>query len=357
MGGSGLIATRLGLHLAENGHDIHYVFYKKPFLLADYDRFENITYHQIDRPSYALFTDIGAPYTIQSASKISEIVKSEKIDIVHSHYAIPHAVASYIASKITPVKTMVTTHGSDTHTLGHYPSYQTSISLALKETSCVTSVSKFLADETETVFDLPKNSVNVVYDFIDTEEFKPLTEDRSKSIVQASNFRPVKQVPRLIEIFSKVIEAFPEWKLNLIGNGPEWPTCVRKVRELGIKESVNFLGVKNNIPELFSQASILASTSEIESFGLTIAEGMACETPVWVPNVGGIPELCVDGETGSIYEPNDDNDAVEKLRALMENKSIRRKYGRNGRKRIKEFFSTDIIVKQYEKLYSDLVDT
>ena len=137
----------------------------------------------------------------------------------------------------------------------------------------------------------------------------------------------------------------------MIGNGPEWPLCLRKVRELKIKDNVNFLGVQTNIPKLFSEASILASSSKIESFGLTIAEGMACETPIWAPNAGGIPELCVNGEIGFLYNQDDISDAVEKLSKLMENEDLRRKFGKNGRKRIHKYFSTKLIVKQFENLY------
>jgi N-acetyl-alpha-D-glucosaminyl L-malate synthase BshA len=357
MGGSGLIATRLGLQLAENGHEIHFLFYKRPFLLGDRDTNENITFHSIDRPSYALFGEIGAPFTIQSAAKIAQVTRSEKIDILHSHYAIPHAVSSYLASNSVPLKTIVTTHGSDAHTLGHDPSYNEMIGLALQNTTCVTSVSKFLARETETVFNLASDSVKVIYDFVDTQEFKPESENRSLNIVQASNFRPVKQVPLLVEIFAKVVDSFPSWNLNLIGNGPEWPLCVRKVRELKIKDNVNFLGVQTNIPKLFSEASILASSSKVESFGLTIAEGMACETPIWAPNAGGIPELCVHGENGYLYNQDDISDAVEKLSKLMENEDRRRKFGQNGRKRINKYFSTKIIVKQFENLYKNVLNS
>ncbi|MHA2092772.1 MAG: N-acetyl-alpha-D-glucosaminyl L-malate synthase BshA [Candidatus Kariarchaeaceae archaeon] len=357
MGGSGLIATRLGLQLAENGHEIHFLFYKRPFLLGDRDKLENITFHQIDRPSYALFSEIGAPFTIQSAAKIVKVARSEKIELLHSHYAIPHAVSSYLASNSIPLKTIVTTHGSDTHTLGHDPSYNEMVGLALKNTTCVTSVSNFLARETETVFKLPSDSVKVIYDFVDTQEFKPESENRSLSIVQASNFRPVKQVPLLVEIFSKVVGSFPSWSLNLIGNGPEWPLCLRKVRELKIKDNVNFLGVQTDIPKIFSEASILASSSKIESFGLTIAEGMACETPIWAPDTGGIPELCVNGETGFLYNQDDISDAVEKLSKLMENEDLRRKFGRNGRERINRYFSTEIIVKQFENLYKSALNS
>ncbi len=356
MGGSGLIATRLGIQLANKGHDVHFLFYKKPFLLKNYDNFNNITFHQVDRVSHALFSEIGSPFTIQSAAKLASIVKTEKIDIIHSHYAIPHAVSSYLASKISAVKSIVTTHGSDVHTLGHDHRYREIIALALRNTTTTTSVSKYLALETENAFKLPSKSVKVIYDFIDPEEFKPTTSQRSLTIVQASNFRPIKQVPLLIEIFAKVVQNYPEWKLNLIGNGPEWPISKRRARELKIKDSVNFLGVQKNIPEQFSNASIIASTSENESFGLTIAEGMACETPVWAPRIGGIPEVCIDGQNGYLWEINDFDDAIEKLCKLMDNEKLRQNFGRNGRNRVQKYFSTELIVNQYEKLYEEIVD-
>ena len=154
MGGSGLITTRLGIELANRGHDIHFLFYKKPFFLKDFDKLDNITFHLVDRPSYALFKDIGAPYTIQAAAKISQVVKDFGIELMHSHYAIPHAVSGYLASQIHPVRTISTLHGSDAHTLGNQESYNSVISLALKNQSRITAVSKYLADEAGKIFNL-----------------------------------------------------------------------------------------------------------------------------------------------------------------------------------------------------------
>ncbi|MCH8908348.1 MAG: N-acetyl-alpha-D-glucosaminyl L-malate synthase BshA [Candidatus Heimdallarchaeota archaeon] len=356
MGGSGLIATRLGLELAELGHEIHFLFYKRPFFLKDNDKLDNVTFHMVTGPSYALFRDIGSQYTIQAASKLAEIVRSESIDLIHSHYAIPHAVSAYLAAQIEPVLTVVTTHGSDAHTLGPDPSYNETIGLAIRNASAITSVSEFLARETENVFNLPKGKINVIYDFIDTEEFRPPTSQRRKSIVQASNFRPIKQVPFLIEIFAQLREEFPDWDLELIGNGPDRPTSVRKARQLKIKDKVKFLGVRNDIPDLFSTASIMASTSRIESFGVTLGEAMACETPVLAPLTGGIPELIVQNKTGLLFELDSIGDAVEKFRMMMNSEDLRTKMGKAARRHVETNFSTKNIVKQYEQLYYEVID-
>ncbi len=356
MGGSGMIATRLGLELAKlSEFDIHFLFYKRPFFLKDSDKQKNITFHQIDRDGYALFSEIGSPFTIQSASKMAQIVRKEKIDIIHSHYAIPHAVSSYLASQMSTTKTIVTTHGSDVHTLGKLAAYNSSLSLALKNTDTVTSVSNYLARETEEVFDLKKDSVPVIYDFVSTDLFKKPEGERELAIIQASNFRPVKQIPLLVELFAKVAHEFPDWCLKLVGDGPEATVTLRRARELKIKSQVKFLGVQKNIPDLFANASILASTSRNESFGLTIAEAMSCGTPVWVPSVGGIPELCDDGKTGYVYDLEDQEDAVDKLAKLMENEQLRRKMGDAARDRVIDKFSIPVILKEYVSLYDKIM--
>lgn len=355
LGGSGLVATRLGIQLSNLGHEVHFMFYKRPFLMKD-RTIENIYFHQVERPSYALFSDIGAPYTIQSASKMVEIVNKFNIDIIHSHYAIPHAVASYLAKLNTPVKTVVTLHGSDTHTLGHDASYQSIVSQALQNTDALTAVSSYLAKESEIVFDLPEDNINVIYNFINPNEFSPDKKSHTKNIVQASNFRPIKQVPYLIEIFSEITNEFPEWRLQLIGYGPEYPICQRLVRELKISDKVDFLGVRKDVPKLLAQASILASTSKIESFGLTIAESMSCETPIFAPNVGGIPEVCKHNENGLLFDPGNKTDACDKLILLMEDDKLRADLGKKGRKRIINEFSPEIIVKKYEDLYFKLLN-
>jgi N-acetyl-alpha-D-glucosaminyl L-malate synthase BshA len=317
---------------------------------------QNVTFHLVEQPDYALFTDIGSPYTIQAASKMIEIVRKYNIDVIHSHYTIPHAVSAYLAKQATGVKIVTTAHGSDTHTLGGSPSYNSTITLALQNSDAVTSVSKFLAAETEELFALGKDSVNVVHNFIEPEEFKPVDGKKQKWVIQASNFRPIKQLPFMIETFAGVVKEHPDWTLQLVGYGPEYPICVRKSRELGIRDKVKFLGVRRDIPDLIAQSSILASTSKTESFGLTIAEGMASATSVFAPRVGGIPEICIDEENGLLYESNNLEDAVSKLSKLMADDESRNTYGLQGRKRIIDKFSPSTIVPQYENIYASLLE-
>ena len=356
LGGSGLVATKLGLQLAKRGHDVHFLFYKEPFFLHGKDIAENITFHLVEQPDYALFKDIGSPYTIHAGSKMIEIVRDFNIDIIHTHYAIPHAVSAYLAKNDTGVKIVNTAHGSDTHTLGLKSAYRPVISLALHHSSAVTSVSDYLARKTEQVFDLPDQSVDVVYNFIELDEFTPYQGEKEKSIIQASNFRPIKQIPKMIEIFAEVAKDFPDWTLKLVGYGPEYPICVRKSRELGIRDQVKFLGVRRDVPQLISQSSILASTSEVESFGLTVAEGMASETAVWAPRTGGIPEICIHDQTGKLYDPDDQVSAVNNLADLMADRSKRIQYGKSGRERIQKHFSPEIIVTQYENIYNRILE-
>ena len=356
LGGSGLVATKLGLQLALRGHDVHFLFYKEPFFLHGKDGPPNITFHKVEQPSYALFQDIGSPFTIQSASRMIDIVEKYNIDIIHSHYLIPHAVSAYLAKNKTNVKIINTAHGSDTHTLGPNESYNSVISLALHGSSAVTSVSKYLARLTEDVFNLQKESVDVVYNFIDPDVFVPYTGVKEKSIIHASNFRPIKQLPFMIEVFAEVSPDFPDWDLKLVGYGPEYPVCVRRSRELGVREKVKFLGVRRDVPDLIAKSSILASTSKVESFGLTIAEGMSVQTAVWAPNTGGVPEICIDKETGVLFNLEEKDHAVKTLHDLMDNESQREKYAISGRKRILSNFSPKVIVDKYESIYNRILE-
>ncbi|MDH5401470.1 MAG: N-acetyl-alpha-D-glucosaminyl L-malate synthase BshA [Candidatus Heimdallarchaeota archaeon] len=353
MGGSGLVASNLGIELAKYDVDVHFLFYKIPFFIDEIP--SNITIHQNESTNYELFTDIGNPYTIQTASNISKIVKEHQIDLVHAHYAIPHATILYLAKRLNSIKTINTTHGSDTHTLGKLDSYNSIIKLSLQDSNLNTSVSKFLARETEEVFELDKNSVKVIYNFINSDRFKPYHEEKELSIIHASNFRPIKQVPLMIEVFAEASKDFPDWKLNLIGYGPDYPICVRLARKLKVRDKVNFLGVQKDVSNLFMKSSIMASTSQLESFGLTIAEGMACSLPIWAPNTGGIPEVCIDKSNGLLWSVNDFEMQVNTLKRLMGNRKLRLEYGNNGRKRIIEQFSPEKIVKSYIQAYDELL--
>ena len=354
IGGSGLIASKLGLELDNRDYDVHFMANNEPFHLKEKNVDNRVKFHKVDDLDYALFKDIGSPYTITAAEKMIKIVERYDIDVVHTHYSLPHAVVAYLTKLKTGVKVVSTTHGSDTHTLGKSKKFNSIIGMALENSDCVTSVSKFLAESTKNIFDLSMD-VKTIHNFIDPSEFKPLREERRKSIIQASNFRPIKQLPFMLEMFAGVSKDFPDWNLDLIGYGPDYPICMRKAKALKIRDKVKFLGVRNDIPIQIAKASILGSTSKIESFGLTIAEAMSCETPVIAPNVGGIPEICVNNENGNLYESGNLVDGTNKLRDLIEDEEKRRRYGENSRKRILDKFTPEIIVKKYEDVYENIL--
>jgi L-malate glycosyltransferase len=348
LGGSGMVATRLAMELSNRGHDIHYISYKKPFGLVKHQ--PNLTLHEVKVSNYSLFREIGSLYTINLSNFIKKVVQEQNLSIVNSHYGIPHAVSCYLAKQMIDFKSIVSLHGSDVHLFGDDEAFHDIMSHVLQNTDMLTTVSDYLADLSYKTFKL-KTKPLVIYDFIDTNEFKPLGIEREKVIVHASNFRDIKRVPFLVNIFAKIAKDFPDWKLKLIGDGPDRITVARQVREYGIRDQVIFVDPHMDIPREFAEASILATPSKIESFGLTIGEGMACETPIWATNTGGIPEVCVDGETGFLFDPNDYEQAEEKLRHLMSDEHLRVEMGRKGRQFIKAKFDIKKIVDQYECLF------
>lgn len=350
LGGSGMLATRLAIELAKRDHDVHYISYKRPFgLIAD---IEHITLHQVPLGSYSLFSEIGNLYTINLANFIAKVVKQESIEVVNSHYAIPHAVSGYLASQLVKFKSVVTLHGSDTHLLGQQEAFRDVVGLALRNSEELTAVSHYLADLSVETFQLPTKP-HVIYDFIDIDEFRPGPEHRPNVIVHASNFREIKRVPFLVETFGRVAQDHPDWRLRLIGDGPDRIKCLRLARQLKIRNQIDFVEPHMNIPHDFANAAILACPSRVESFGLTIGEGMSCETPIWASTGGGIPEVCVDGETGELFDPEDNDEAEEDLRRLMDDENRRRRMGKKAREVVSEKFSMKQIVTEYERTFNN----
>ncbi len=346
-----MVATRLAGELARRGHQVHFLSYKRPYAFQPDQDYVHI--HKVPVDSYALFKEIGNLYTIKLANSIARIVREYKLSVFNSHYGLPHSVSSFLAKQITDFASITTLHGSDTHLLGKAKAFNELMSISLKSDVAVTAVSRFLSDLAMEVFDLDQKPT-VIYDYIDTKKFTPGPDKREKVIIHASNFREIKNIPYLIDLFAEVADEFPEWKLRLIGDGPERPLCYRKVRLLGLRERVEFVDPTREIPRAFQNAAILAATSRMESFGLTIGEAMATETPVITSNVGGTSELCVDGKTGFLFELDDKEGAVERLSTLMSDEELRRKLGKQGRKRILEHFSVDKIVNQYLKLFQNI---
>ncbi|UJG44837.1 MAG: N-acetyl-alpha-D-glucosaminyl L-malate synthase BshA [Candidatus Heimdallarchaeum endolithica] len=361
VGGSGIAATQLAIEFAKKGHEVVIFTYDTPFLLRQ-SRHENIKLMLIDLVSYPLFKDIGYPYTISSASKFVEVITKEKLDVLNVHYAIPAGVSAYLAKEITGIPVGITAHGSDIHILGIDPAYNSVMSHVFKKTDGISTVSKYMKKEIFKNFLEDNNKIHVIYNPIDTERFKnqeviqcDFKKLYNNYFIHVSNFRKVKNAPFIVEAFSEVVKENNDVGLIMVGEGPERKDCEIIAKNLGIEEHVLFQGVRYNLTPLYSCSSALISASENESFGLTLAEAMACETPVIASRVGGIPEVVKDRETGLLYDYGNKEQLVKHMFTLLENKELAKKMGLKGRKRVLENFRFDKIADQYIKWYETLI--
>ena len=356
-GGSGVVASELGIALAERGHEIHFIAYAMPMRLGGF--VGNIFYHEVEISSYPLF-DFPL-YTPALASKIVEVTRFEKIDLIHAHYAIPHATSAYIAKKIVGdnnLKVVTTLHGTDITLVGLEPSYLPVMKFSIEQSDGVTAVSRFLKEKTLTNYNIEKDIV-VIQNFVDTDKYvrgdsedikKRFTKKGEKVLIHISNFRQVKRVPDVIKIFDLVRKKIPA-KLVLVGDGPDRSACEQLCRELGIQNDVEFLGKQAEIICLLSAADLFLMPSQSESFGLSALEAMSCELPVVSSSVGGLPELVVHGETGYIAEIGDIERMAKYSVELLTNDARYKLFASNSRKRAVEKFNKKIIVDQYEAYY------
>ncbi len=361
-GGSGVVATELGKALARRGHLIHFISYAMPRRLDGFQK--DIYYHEVEFAKYPLFE--FPMYTPALASKIVEVSKFERLDIVHAHYAIPHAISAYLAREITRGDfTVVTTlHGTDITLVGLEPSFLPVMKFSIEQSDGVTAVSRFLKEKTLTNYGIQKE-IEVIPNFVDTETYRRVTSDvvRSKFaphheriVVHVSNFRQVKRVPDVIRIFHEVLKKVPS-RLLLVGDGPERSNCEVLVRELGIDENVRFLGKQQELVPILAASDLMLMPSQSESFGLSALEAMACEVPVISSSVGGLPELQVHGETGYIAEIGDIDRMARYAIELLTNDVKREMFGKAGRRRAEEQFEAEKIVKQYEDYYRRCLET
>jgi N-acetyl-alpha-D-glucosaminyl L-malate synthase BshA len=362
VGGSGIVATQLAIELARNGHDIHLISYDTPFLLRTF-RHPNITLDLVDILSYPLFRDIGTPYTILAASKLVNIVKKWDLDLIHIHYAIPVGVSAFLAKEITDVPVVITAHGSDIHTLGIDPAYNPIISHVLNSVDGLSTVSQYMKRELETKF-ANNQDIEVLYNPIDTEKYKRIDTQLcdfrmkyEKNFVHVSNFRQIKNAPFIVESFADVVKEYPEVGLIMVGEGPERKKCEDIANKLGIRDNVIFQGIRVSITPIYNCASALISASSNESFGLTIAEAMSCETPVIAPNVGGIHEVLDHDVNGFIYELNDKETLTKHMVSLLDDEKLIRSMGQEGRKKVLENFESSKIADKYLKWYQKTLDS
>jgi len=362
-GGSGVVATELGKGLAKRGHQIHFISYAMPMRLNGF--MNNIFYHEVEMATYPLFE--FPLYTPALASKMVEVAKFEKLDLIHAHYAIPHATSAYIAKQVLNdkhLRIITTLHGTDITLIGLEPSFLPVMKFSIEKSDGVTAVSRFLKEKTITNYGINKD-IEVIPNFVDTELFKRMADTNlrktiapngEKVLIHISNFRPVKRVTDVIRIFNLVVKKIPS-KLVLVGDGPDRSNCENLCRELQLGDDIKFLGKQAELVELLSAADVFLMPSQSESFGLSALEAMACEVPVISSSVGGLPELVVHGETGYIAEIGDVERMAKYAIELLSNNTRREMFAKAGRKRAVENFDIDEIVGVYERHYERVLNT
>ena len=358
-GGSGVVATELGKALASKGHEIHFISYALPHRLTNF--IENIYFHEVELSSYPLFE--FQLYTLALTSKMVEVFQYEKLDLVHVHYAIPHAVSGFLAREILKktnnnLKIVTTLHGTDITLVGLEPSFLPLVKFSIEESCGVTAVSRFLKEKTITNYNIEKE-IAVIYNFIDIELFKPRENNNfrdriapkgEKILTHTSNFRPVKRVPDVIKIFNKVKKEL-SCKLVLIGDGPDRSECESLTRELNLQNDVHFLGKQDGLAEILSASDLFLMPSQSESFGLAALEAMSCGIPTISSSVGGLPELNIHNETGYIAEIGDIDRMAKYSLELLNNEKKYQQFSFNSRNRAVKYFDKKIIVPQYEEYY------
>ncbi|MFZ4475084.1 MAG: N-acetyl-alpha-D-glucosaminyl L-malate synthase BshA [Saprospiraceae bacterium] len=362
-GGSGVIATELGLGLARRGHEVHFITYRRPVRLSHFQ--ENVFYHEVDTEDYPLFE--YPPYDTALASKIVDVVKYQNLDLLHVHYAIPHAAVAYMAKKILltqgrylPVVT--TLHGTDITLVGNNSAFAPVVEFSINKSDGVTAVSQNLKEDTLRLFNIQRE-VKVIYNFIDFGRFKKVNKDHFKKIiapegerilVHTSNFRRVKRVEDVILIFKQVQEKIPS-KLLMIGDGPERQNAERLCRDLGLGNEVRFLGKQDAIEELLAICDLFIMPSESESFGLAALEAMACEVPVVSSNGGGLPEVNIHGVTGFLSEVGDVDEMAQYAIQLLSDDAMLQQFRINALAQAKRFDLNNILP-DYEAFYEEVLE-
>ena len=357
-GGSGVLATELGIALAKKGHEIHFISYKRPARLTSF--IKDVYLHEVGSYEYPLFEH--PPYDSLLASKIVDVCQYAKLDVLHVHYAVPHATVAFLANQILKARgytlpVMTTLHGTDITLVGLDKSLATVIEFSINRSSMVTTVSKSLRDQTMNQFKIDQE-IAVVYNFIDLERFtrkpnpehrKAFAPDGEKIVVHISNFRPVKRVDDVVRVFQRLREKTPA-KLLLVGDGPERINIERMCRSLGVNEDVRLLGKQDAVEEILSIADLMIMPSEQESFGLAALEAMACGVPVVASNVGGLPEVIDDGKNGFLCPLGNVEQMAEKALSVLSDENILDQYRIAGRTKAEEF-CINCILPEYEKLY------
>ena len=363
MGGSGIIATELGIKLAERGHDVHFITSNIPFRIRK--PLPNITFHQVEVNQYAVFR--YAPYDITLSTKIAEVIDEYDLDILHMHYAVPHAVCGILGrqmAKKKDVKIMTTLHGTDITVLGYDHTLRNGIKFGIEQSDLVTSVSNALAQQTYDIVQ-PDKDIVTIYNFVRETEFETKHDDSLKSyynihpdekvLIHVSNFRKVKRIDTIIDTFAKVRAEQPA-KLLLLGDGPELMDMKAKAHEMNLQEDILFLGKQDWVSEFYQMADLVLLLSEKESFGLTLLEAMKTGVVPIGSNAGGIKEVIKHGETGYIVDVGDSDAASRYALKLLNNPELYQRLQHNMLADIEQRFGSELITDQYEHYYQQLIE-
>ncbi|PYY13389.1 MAG: N-acetyl-alpha-D-glucosaminyl L-malate synthase BshA [Acidobacteria bacterium] len=366
-GGSGVVATELGIELAQRGHEIHFISYSQPFRLTTLH--DNIRYHEVTVSQYPLFE--YPPYDLALATRMAEVAEIYDLDLLHVHYAIPHSVSAMLARQMLANATfprhlpyVTTLHGTDITLVGQDPSYLPVTRFSIEQSDGVTSISNYLRERTVQEFAV-RNPIEVIYNFVNCDLYKrpkDISADRSifaepeeKILVHLSNFRPVKRIGDVIEIFDRVQKEVPS-RLIMIGDGPERSAAEWQVRRLGLLNRVHFLGKQDNVHEKLAIADLMLLPSQLESFGLAALEAMACEVPAIATNVGGLPEVIESGKNGILADIGDVERMSRAAIEILANEERLREMGKLARFEAQSRFCSSKIIPQYETFYERILE-
>lgn len=358
-GGSGVVATELGLELAHRGHEIHFITYRQPVRLALLN--PNVHYHEVNVPEYPLFH--YQPYELALSSKLVDMVKLYKIEVLHVHYAIPHAYAGYMAKQMLKdeginIPMVTTLHGTDITLVGNHPFYKPAVSFSINKSDVVTSVSQSLKDDTYNLFPIEKE-IHVIPNFIELDKIRNesliscqrsvMANKEERIVTHISNFRRVKRIPDVVKIFYKIQQQIPA-KLMMVGDGPEKAKAEQLCEELGIQDKVIFFGNSNEIDQILSYSDLFLLPSETESFGLAALEAMAWSVPVISSNSGGLPEVNFDGVSGYLSAVGDIDNMAENALKILKEDAVLAEFRTNALNVAKQFDIKNILP-LYENLY------
>jgi L-malate glycosyltransferase len=368
-GGSGVVATELGIELAALGHEIHFISYSQPFRLSGRD--EGIYYHEVPVSNYPLFE--FPPYDLALASRMAEVAEYYNLDLLHVHYAIPHSVSALLARQMHATKSrrlpfVTTLHGTDITLVGLDRSYLPITRHAIQESDGVTSISNYLREKTIESFDITR-PIETITNFVNCDVYKPIHDDVERAemcerrhlaapdepiLIHLSNFRPVKRVTDVVKIFARVAEESPA-QLVLVGDGPDRSAAEFLAHDLGIQQRVHFLGKQDRVNELLALADLLLMPSELESFGLAALEAMACKVPAIATRVGGVPELIDDGVTGMLYPVGDVEGMAAGALSLLHDPARLKAMRDAARQAAQKRFCATLVVPQYVKYYEQVL--